>query len=167
MKKYIPVDFDEKGNVILGRERNTPTSNGFIPTTWAPNGGGSGDEGSGLKSISISPVIQTTPALDTIVPLYYDDLIAQGYEPSPEGDISVVLEVPNDFQGGTYDITITPTSDWYAGNAGLGNISAKGEPLEFTAELEYRAGTIGMVLETNDPESESFKQIVLEYERAE
>ena len=33
MKKYIPVDFDEKGNVILGGERNTPTSNGFIPTT--------------------------------------------------------------------------------------------------------------------------------------
>ena len=31
MKKYIPVDFDEKGNAVLGREKNTPTSNSFIP----------------------------------------------------------------------------------------------------------------------------------------
>ena len=63
MKKYIPVDFDEKGNAVLGREKNTPTSNSFIPTTWAP-GGSEGKQG--VKSISISPAITTNPALDSV-----------------------------------------------------------------------------------------------------
>lgn len=43
MKKYYPVDFDEKGNAVLGNAKSSPTSNGFIPTAWAP-GGGDDDE---------------------------------------------------------------------------------------------------------------------------
>lgn len=46
MKKYYPVDFDEKGNAVLGNAKSTPTSNGFIPTAWAP--GGSDEEKQGL-----------------------------------------------------------------------------------------------------------------------
>lgn len=114
MKKYIPVDFDEKGKVILGRERNTPTSNGFIPTTWAPGGGG-GDEGKqGLKSITISPAITTTPALDSLFPIYWDDL--------PEGDVEegveyryyeTTLHTGYALTNGTeYTISATPTSNW-------------------------------------------------------
>lgn len=38
MKKYYPVDFDEKGNAVLGNAKSNPTSNGFIPTAWAPGG---------------------------------------------------------------------------------------------------------------------------------
>lgn len=59
MKKYIPIDFDEKGKVILGREKNTPTPNGTIPAIFIPGGSDEGKQG--LKSITISPAIQTTP----------------------------------------------------------------------------------------------------------
>lgn len=109
MKKYYPVDFDEKGNAVLGTPKNTPTSNGFIPTTWAPGG----DEGKqGLKSISISPAITTTPALDSVAPIYYDDLTEQEKQSK---DITRVVKydeetVPSD----SYQITFKPTTDWYA-----------------------------------------------------
>ena len=105
MKKYIPVDFDEKGNVILGRERNTPTSNGFIPTTWAPPAPVS--EGSGLKSISISPVLGTTPAIDTVFPIYYEDLTDE------EKQNGVKRYVTADSLPDSFDVTFTPTDDWH------------------------------------------------------
>ena len=131
MKKYIPVDFDEKGNVILGRERNTPTSNGFIPTTWVPGGGGSGDEGSGLKSISISPVLETTPALDTVYPIYWDaDTAVEGWN---EANIVLTTETPLTI-GAEYNVTITPTSDWTAGHTGSDPMGV-GEPLTYTVTL--------------------------------
>ena len=114
MKKYYPVDFDEKGNAVLGTPKNTPTSNGFIPTTWAP-GGGSEDEGNGIKSITISPAITTTPALDSMFPIYWDDL--------PEGEIEEGVEYREYTatlhtghaltNGDQYSISITPTSEWH------------------------------------------------------
>lgn len=114
MKKYYPVDFDEKGNAVLGNASNTPTSNGFIPTTWVP-GGGSEDEGDGLKSITISPAITTTPALDSLFPIYWDDL--------PEGEIEEGVEYREYdatlhtghalTNGDSYSVSITPTSEWH------------------------------------------------------
>ena len=113
MKKYIPVDFDEKGNAVLGNASNTPTSNGFIPTTWAP--GGSDEEKQGLKSITISPAITTTPALDSLFPIYWDDL--------PEGEIEEGVEYRSYAatlhtghaltQGEHYSVSCTPTSAWH------------------------------------------------------
>lgn len=125
MKKYIPVDFDEKGNVILGRERNTPTSNGFIPTTWVPGGGG--DEGKqGLKSISISPAITTTPALDSLLPIYYDDLTE---EQKQDG---VILNLTSaQIPDGEYSVTVTPSENWYALGEGTASEQA-GSPITFT-----------------------------------
>ena len=76
MKKYYPIDFDSKGNAILGDARSTPTSNSFIPTTWTP-GGGSEDEGNGIMSISITPAIETTPALESVFPIYWEDIPAE------------------------------------------------------------------------------------------
>ena len=108
MKKYYPVDFDEKGNAILGTARTTPTSNGFVPTTWTP-GGGSEDEGNGIKSVSISPAISTTPALESFFPIYWEDLTAE------QKDNGVIINVETDGElSGEYAVTITPTAEWYA-----------------------------------------------------
>lgn len=137
MKKYYPVDFDEKGNAVLGNAKSNPTSNGFIPTTWAP-GGGSEDEGKqGLKSISISPAITTTTALDSLFPIYWDDL--------PEGVVEegveyryyeTTLHTGYDLTNGTeYTISATPTSDWRVYHYGTGGDI--GEAITFTATVYH------------------------------
>ena len=126
MKKYIPVDFDEKGNAVLGREKNTPTSNGFIPTTWAPGGGDENKQG--LKSISISPAITTTPALDSLFPIYYDDLTEEEKEDGKGLHVDTGGELEDT---DTYTITVTPTSEWYAFNPNSGITGGKGEPITF------------------------------------
>lgn len=124
MKKYIPVDFDEKGKVILGRERNTPTSNKFIPTTWVPGGG---DEGkNGLKSISISPAITTTPALDSLFPIYWDDLT----EEEKQSGKTIAVEATYD-EHEDYYLTVTPTETWYAVNPNTSEFGDVGEPVTY------------------------------------
>lgn len=135
MKKYYPVDFDEKGNAVLGTPKNTPTSNGFIPTTWAP-GGGSGD-GNGIKSITISPAITTTPALESLFPIYYEDLTDEQKE---EHMVRMSASTPATLEvGDTYTATITPTSDMYLlGDNGFGG---KGEPVTLTCEVVDIDGT--------------------------
>lgn len=134
MKKYYPVDFDEKGNAVLGNASNTPTSNGFIPTTWAP-GGGSEEEGDGVKSISISPSITTTPALDSLFPIEWDDL--------PEGEIEEGVEYRNYettlhtghalTQGDSYSVSITPTSEWHYDDMNV--IGGDGETVTITKRV--------------------------------
>lgn len=117
MKKYIPIDFDEKGKPILGNAKDTPTSNGFIPTTWVP-GGGSEDEGNGMKSITITPAIETTPALEDFLPCYY------------HGHTGTLTITANWGVNASYTITATPTPDWYVfTDDDNGEI---GQPLEFT-----------------------------------
>ena len=119
MKKYYPVDFDEKGNAVLGRAKNTPTSNGFIPTTWAPDGG---DEGNGIKSITITPAITTDPALESLFPIYYENLTAE------EKEDGVYIEVDVDAPPVTdYTFTLTPTDDMYAGIMGIGGAPIMGD----------------------------------------
>ena len=129
MKKYIPVDFDEKGNAVLGRERNTPTSNGFIPTTWAPGGGG--EDGNGIKSITISPAITTTPALESFFPIYWEDLTDE----QKQDGVPVVINanIEDDVQ---YTFTITPTADFYAASFdGVPGFGGKGEPITITQTM--------------------------------
>lgn len=128
MKKYYPVDFDEKGKVILGNAKDTPTSNGFIPTTWEP-GGGSEDAGNGIKSITISPAISTTPALDSLFPIYWDDLPEDPEVPAGIKHFTASLTGTFD-AGTTYTATVTPTSDWY------GNGGGKGEPTTLEGYVE-------------------------------
>lgn len=106
MKKYYPVDFDEKGNAVLGNAKSNPTSNGFIPTTWVP-GGESEEEGNGVKSVSISPAITTTPALDSLFPIYYDDLTEE------QKHNGIVFNVHTDERSTDFVLTVTPTSDWH------------------------------------------------------
>lgn len=129
MKKYYPVDFDEKGNVILGKEKNTPTSNGFIPTAWVP-GGGSEDEGNGIKSITITPALETTPTLDSLFPIYWDEAQAEeGWQ-----YIRPVLKSATTLTDGTkYTVTVTPTPGWFAGNED--NHSEMGQPFTYEATV--------------------------------
>ncbi len=124
MKKYYPVDFDEKGNAVLGNAKSNPTSNSFIPTTWAP--GGSDEEKQGLKSITISPAITTTPALDSIAPIYYDDLTE---EQKQDGVILNLTSAP--ITDGEYNVTVTPSENWYA-IVGRTASEQEGAPITFT-----------------------------------
>lgn len=138
MKKYIPLDFDEKGKVILGREKNTPTPNGTIPAIFIPGGSDEGKQG--LKSISISPAIQTTPALDSLFPIYWDDLTEEQKYPWGSG-VNVTASVTEDeltrvfpsagggYEVGDFTVTITPTDDWYIYD-GINDVwGGKGEPV--------------------------------------
>lgn len=123
MKKYYPVDFDEKGNAVLGNAKNTPTSNGFIPTTWAPGG----EAGNGIKSITISPAITTTPALESLFPIYYEDLTEEQKQ-----SVVVLRTTSDDFStGGTYNVTITPTPNWYVYDPDRKVFGGKGESITF------------------------------------
>lgn len=128
MKKYYPVDFDEKGNAVLGTPKNTPTSNGFIPTTWAPGG-----EGNGIKSITISPAIATTPALESLFPIYYEDLTED-----EKGTYKAVSAVATTtlVDGNEYTVTVTPTENMFVAD-GNGIISASaGAPITFNVDVE-------------------------------
>lgn len=131
MKKYYPVDFDTKGNAILGEARNTPTSNSFIPTTWTP-GGGSEDEGNGIKSITISPSITTTPALESMFPIDWAC-----------GTVDVTVTVQGTVADGEYTLTIEPTAnmcvEYYDEAAGDYVFGAPGQIITttFTASNGY------------------------------
>lgn len=134
MKKYIPIDFDDKGKVILGREKNTPTQNGTIPAIFIP--GGSDENKQGLKSISISPAIQTTPALDSLAPIYYDDLTEE------QKQDAVFLSV-NTSEVGEKSVSITPTGDWYAAYSNDNDefiVGGKGETI--VAPVTLAPGTV-------------------------
>lgn len=134
MKKYYPVDFDEKGNAVLGNAKNTPTSNSFIPTTWAP--GGSDQEKQGLKSITISPAITTTPELDSMFPIYWDDLTE---EQKRDGVLVHGTVEPDVIKSGdTYQFTITPTADWYVYDVESAKFGEKGEPYTITVTAENK-----------------------------
>lgn len=131
MKKYIPLDFDEKGKVILGREKNTPTQNGTIPAIFIP--GGSDENKQGLKSISISPAITTTPALESLFPIYYEDLTEE------QKQNGIVFDVNTDEQSTDFVLTVTPTSDWH-GYDDSGEESVRiddGEPMTVSGNTNF------------------------------
>jgi len=141
MKKYYPVDFDEKGNAVLGNAKSNPTSNGFIPTAWAP--GGSDEEKQGLKSITISPAITMTPALESFFPIYWEDL--------PEGEIKEGVEhreytttLHTGYaltDGDEYSVSITPTSEWHYKVKGV--IGGDGETVTVTKTVSHNRRYIG------------------------
>lgn len=150
MKKYYPVDFDEKGNAVLGTPKNTPTSNGFIPTTWVP-GGGSEDEGkNGIKSISISPAISTTPALESFFPIYWEDLTEE-----QRRDGITISCTRGDVTPGEYTLTVEPTGDWYAGIQGWSdNPQVSGIGKSVTASTTPFPATQFTVVGLSDPNGE-------------
>lgn len=149
MKKYYPVDFDEKGNAVLGTPKNKPTSNGFIPTTWAPGGGG--DAGTGIEWVSISPSFDTAPELDDICPIYWS------------GETQNINVDAFGMQNVNYSITVCPTEDAYAyadeGEDGVISETA-GAPITFetTAANLQRGYPLWVLDDTTD--FDTFKLVV-------
>lgn len=118
---------DEGGYIEAWKNSDGTTEVKLIPKS------GGGDEGKqGLKSISISPEITTTPALDSVYPIYYEDLTD---EQKQEG-VSISVTVPSgSLPTEEMTFTATPTSDWYivdiAGGAPI--IGEKGAPVSIAA----------------------------------
>ena len=101
---------------------NTP-NNTNIKTVESLINGSESEKSIGIKSITISPAITTTPALESFFPIYYEDLteeqkqngvainVATSAEPLPDG----------------YTFTLVPTSDVYAGIDGIGKAHVVGD----------------------------------------
>ena len=67
-------------------------------------------------SISISPAITTTPALDSLFPIYWEDLTEE-----QRRDGITINCTSSGYTPGDYTITVEPTGDWYAGVYGWGS----------------------------------------------
>lgn len=116
---------DEGGYIEAWKNSDGTTEVKLIPKS------GGGDEGkNGIKSISISPAITTTPALDSQFPIYYEDLTAE------QKESGVILLLTSDdmlVDGAEYTFTITPTTDMYII---IDEPGEKGEPVTFTAPVD-------------------------------
>lgn len=158
MKKYYPIDFDENGNAVLGNAKNTPTSNSFIPTTWTP-GGGSEEEGNGIKSISISPTITTTPALDSLFPIYWEDIPAEDIEDGQYATKRITVVFTGEL-GSEYHVTATPTADWQVQND-FNQWAGKGETAEvYSSPFDLsEAQSFDFTVATNTDTPAEYKEI--------
>lgn len=86
--------------------------------------------------ISISPAITTTPALDSLFPIGWDDL--------PEGEIEEGVEYREYTAtlhtghaltaGDSYSVSVTPTSEWHYESIGTGS-GGDGETVTFTVTI--------------------------------
>lgn len=90
---------DEGGYIEAWKNSDGTTEVKLIPK--------SGEGKNGLLSLTISPAVTMTPALDSLVPIYYEDLTD---EQKQDG---VFLAV-NTSEVGEKSVSITPTGDWYA-----------------------------------------------------
>lgn len=158
MKKYYPVDFDEKGNAVLGNAKNTPTPNKGIPAIYVESG--SDEEKQGLKSISISPAITTEPSIDSLVPLYWDDLEESEIQYGTDGHRNVNVQLVGSWPEGTSTVTVTPTSDWkaYNNDGAYGDYGETEEayPVEWSENPE-----IEVTVWNGDESDEGYRQIKL------
>lgn len=82
-----------------------------------------GEAGSGILSITISPAITTTPALESVFPIYWEDLT----EEERQDGVSVALTALN-LPAGDYTVTVAPTDDWYV-RVGQTAGTEKGSPV--------------------------------------
>lgn len=82
-------------------------------------------------SISISPAITTTPALDSLFPIYWDDLTDE----QKQDGVSISAKVPSGTLTGGVIFTATPTSDWYMIDLKTGEptVGEKGMPIHTSA----------------------------------
>lgn len=161
MKKYYPIDFDEKGNAILGDARNTPTSNSFILTTWTPVTPEPEPAGNGIMSVSISPSITTEPPIDSLVPLYWDDLEETEIQHGTDGHRTVNVQLVGSWPEGTSTITVTPTSNWKAYNNNDGAYGDYGEPEEAYPVEWAENPEVEVTVWNGDESDEGYKQIKL------
>lgn len=136
-------------------------SDGTTEVKLIPKSGGGDENKQGLKSISISPAITTTPALDSLFPIYWDDLTEEqkqnGVTLSLTTDAGLTVDEEHTF-------TITPTTDMYiiADEPG-----GKGEPVAVTIHVVEIEGKIGIRLPelyvTSTPEEPSEEDIAFSF----
>lgn len=104
----------------------------------------------GIKSINISPAITTTPALESLFPIYWEDLT----EDQKRDGITISCTW-GDFTPGEYTLTVEPTGNWYAGIQGWSDspqVSGKGESV--TASTAPAPATQFTVVGLSDPNGE-------------
>lgn len=110
-------------------------------------------------SISISPAITTTPVLDSLFPIYWEDLTDEEKQSGKQISAAVAeTMVPTD----EYTITITPTDDMYAiyfneGNTVIGETA--GAPINVTVEASKLSQFNAIA--TDDTDSQSATKIVI------
>lgn len=110
-KEVISVD------VIENRESvPTPWEDDFCQPVCDCNGGGGADTKHGVKSVSISPSPQLTPTLESVFPIYWEDLTE---EQKAKHEVELSLDV-DDVPAGSYKLTVTPTSNSQVGVMGWG-----------------------------------------------
>ena len=126
---------------------NTPNNTNIKIVESLINEGGS-EADNGIKSITISPAITTTPTLESFFPIYWEDLT----EEQKQQGVAYLLSASNEPAEGTpVTITITPTGDWYAYDANTGTACEKGQPMPIT--LNYAHGMLdnAMLMVVNEP----------------
>lgn len=106
-------------------------------------GGDSEDDKPGIKSITISPALGTTPTLDSLFPLYWDE--AQADDGWVEFDEELTVSSLID---GEYAVTIMPTSEWRVKYTS--QVAEKGQPLTFNAVAKNGFMIISAEAETED-----------------
>ena len=82
---------------------NTPNNTNIKVVESLINEGGS-DDGSGIKSITISPAITTTPALESLFPIYWDDLT----EEERDRNVNITVDLDPQTEPAEYTFTLTP-----------------------------------------------------------
>ena len=97
---------DEGGYIEAWKNSDGTTEVKLIPKSG-------GDEGkNGIQSVTISPAITTTPALDSLFPIYWEDLTDE----EKQGGKTIALSTDGTFEiGDQIAITVTPTPDMMAG----------------------------------------------------
>lgn len=122
----VYVEYDVPNNDNLEGATGT-----IVLTEGGQGSGGGGDAGNGIKSITISPAITTTPALESYFPIYWEDLTAEQKQDGVQ--ITINANIEDDVQ---YTITVTPTADWYTASFdGAPEFGEKGEPFTFTQTM--------------------------------
>lgn len=111
---------DEGGYIEAWKNSDGTTEVKLIPKSG-------GDEGKqGLESITISPAITTTPALDSLFPIYWEDLTDE----EKQNGKTIAVEVTYD-EHEDYYLTVTPTSNWYAFDPNGMEAGDVGEPVTY------------------------------------
>lgn len=124
------ANYNDEGGYIEAWKK----SDGTTEVKLIPKSGGGDDGKQGLKSITISPAITTTPTFDSFLPIYYEDLT----EKEKRDGVLVRGTVEPDVikSGNTYQFTITPTADWYVYDFESEEFGDKGEPYTITVTAE-------------------------------
>ena len=110
---------------------NTPNNTNIKVVESLINKDDESDEGNGIKSITISPAITTTPAFASLFPIYWEDLTEkqkQEHVVRIAASTQATMEV-----GDTYTVTVVPTADMYA--MGDSEFGGKGEPVTYISEV--------------------------------